>query len=159
MEMALEVDRRQPVAGRPAVDAMRSLRLPLPTELTSAAAAREFVRIALEGSDEGIIEVIAVLTSELVTNAVLHAGPPIQLELSWSTGRVRVAVTDGGADRPVARSPELEETSGRGLMIVSALAEGWGVEPVPAGKRVWAEVVAGAGSGLGDETSSRHAYG
>lgn len=84
---------------------------------------------------------IAMVTSELATNAVLHGERPIRITVETSADRLRIEVTDAGPGMPVEldASPELE--TGRGLAIVAALAQDWGAERLPgSGKVVWAEV-------------------
>ncbi len=105
-------------------------RLVLAPSPTSPASAREFLRAALSDCDEHILEVLAVLTSELVTNAVLQAATTIRMEVRRSGGRIRVEVSDRSTEQPVLRAPTTEEGAGRGLLIVSALAESWGVDSV-----------------------------
>jgi anti-sigma regulatory factor (Ser/Thr protein kinase) len=91
------------------------------------------------------VDDVAMLASELATNAVLHGQRPIGITLEASAHRLRVEVTDAGAAMPVEldAGPELE--SGRGLAIVAALADDWGADRLPGnGKVVWAEVRQGA---------------
>ena len=86
-------------------------------------------------------EVVELITSELVTNAVRHAGTQITLTLRLSGPLLRVAVRDGaGGDvQPVQLTDETAE-SGRGLSLVDALAERWGSVFLHSGKTVWATV-------------------
>jgi anti-sigma regulatory factor (Ser/Thr protein kinase) len=83
-----------------------------------------------------------LLTSELVTNALLHAGTDLTVHvLSAGSGSVvRVAVDDGSAVAPALRDPDAGALGGRGLPLVASLATRWGWEPLPVGKRVWFEV-------------------
>lgn len=86
--------------------------------------------------------VAELLVSELVTNALRHGRPPVELRIRVGQGRVlRIEVLDGadGAE-PVKSEAPLNAVSGRGLGIVAALAVRWGTEPVEAGKLVWAEL-------------------
>jgi len=82
-----------------------------------------------------------LLTSELVTNAVIHATTPVELTLSGHDGRLRVLVEDGDdripAPVPIERSGP---HGGFGLQIVERLASAWGVAPRDNGKAVWFEV-------------------
>ena len=109
----------------------------------SAGAARRFVRDVLMTRRVGdrVAETVELLTSELVTNAVIHARSPAELLVSVGDGVVRVEVCDNDASPPTRRARDLESTSGRGIAIVAELAAEWGVEQVPDdGKRVWFEV-------------------
>jgi anti-sigma regulatory factor (Ser/Thr protein kinase) len=82
-----------------------------------------------------------LLVSELATNAVLHARTPYTVTVSAvAPERVRVAVTDDDPSPPVTGLPATDyATCGRGMMMVHALAERWGCEPLPGGKTVWFE--------------------
>ncbi|MFJ3586493.1 SpoIIE family protein phosphatase [Streptomyces sp. NPDC090127] len=110
----------------------------------SVATARAFVRDTLQGW--GYAEVVddaVVLTSELVTNAVIHAGTAADVLCLRSEDGIRVEVADrypereipvqGG--RAVVAHPDRE--NGRGLLLCAALATRWGVEYTPTHKRVW----------------------
>jgi len=108
---------------------------------TSAGVARRFVTTALDRwGAPGNRDVLELLTSELVTNAILHARTAILLTVCLSGDRVRVNVTDQNRQPPVRRWAKEEATSGRGLELVEALAVAWGVSPDDAGKVVWFEV-------------------
>jgi anti-sigma regulatory factor (Ser/Thr protein kinase) len=82
----------------------------------------------------------ALLVSELVTNAILHARTMIQLCLVHRDEVVRVEVRDGSSIRPAVRDHGLDATTGRGLALVSLLAASWGVDLVASGKVVWAQL-------------------
>jgi anti-sigma regulatory factor (Ser/Thr protein kinase) len=82
----------------------------------------------------------ALLVTELVTNAILHARTMIQVILERREDVVRVEVRDGSPVRPALRNHGLDATTGRGLALVSKLAESWGVDVGGAGKVVWAQL-------------------
>jgi anti-sigma regulatory factor (Ser/Thr protein kinase) len=88
-----------------------------------------------------IIEIATLLTSELVTNAVVHAAPPMVLR-AWITDAViRVEVHDGGTGAlPAPKRPWVGDTTGRGLTIIEALASRWGADHTSDGKCVWFEL-------------------
>ena len=102
-------------------------------------AAREFVARAL--TDQGFrgdTDVVLLLASELVTNAVRHAATPFEILVEVLDDQVRVAVIDGDVDHPPeVRHPGPDDTNGRGLMLVDQLAEVWGSDRVSSGKSVW----------------------
>ena len=77
--------------------------------------------------------------TELVTNAVRHAGPPITVRAYVLADALRVEVTDPNPAPPVIVDADLTQTGGRGLTLVQAIAAAWGYEthPARAGKTVW----------------------
>ncbi|GAA3504745.1 ATP-binding protein [Streptomyces prasinosporus] len=106
------------------------------------------------------------IVAELAANATLHGrvqGRDFRLELRSepATGLLRIAVTDARGDRFPSLStdfttlPDAESESGRGLLLVTALADRWGTEPYPpSGKTVWAEVFPRLSSGTPDDRSA-----
>lgn len=90
-----------------------------------------------------------LVVSELVTNAVVHAGTSSALRLLLPHGRTpgaaRVEVSDLSTCPPRRRHAKGEEVGGRGLELVSLLADRWGWEREGAGKRVWCELDRPAG--------------
>jgi len=107
-------------------------------ELSSAAKARHFVRRCCLGwAESEVIDVAALLTSELVANAVVHAHSPAVVALSVSEGTLRVAVTDMGDSVLVVDRDRQPGDGGRGLPLVDALSASWGVTPLVLGKTVW----------------------
>ncbi len=124
----------QELTGRD--DMVASVRLP--PEPASVAVARGIVEAALsEIARPAAIDIVVLLTSELVTNAVVHAGTPIDLLVHDLHGRVQIEVFDAGQQVPVVADGVRPSESGRGLRIVAALSEAWGTNPGPAGKTVW----------------------
>jgi anti-sigma regulatory factor (Ser/Thr protein kinase) len=147
--------------GAPIETAFRE-RLVLPPTPESIRTGRRFVGdvLTLRGMD-GQRDTATLLASEVVANAVVHAGTPFTVGVSVDIDRreLLVAVTDLAALpvlNPVAalglrsllNDPDLEAESGRGLMIVARLADRWGVQPAPPGKTVWFAVSLGPGSHL-----------
>ena len=110
----------------------------------SAGAARRFIadmcNAAQLGEDD--CSLAALLTSELVTNAIKYGGSTAVLEAHAPGGTLRVAVRDDNPSLPVVGTqPELTAESGRGMLLVQALAARWGVEESPdGGKSVWFEL-------------------
>ena len=103
--------------------------------------ARQFVARHAAGLPEGLVDDAQVLVSELVTNAVRYGRPAITVGVAATADEVIVEVHDTGEVVPAlpAGLPELTRTSGRGLIIVAALASEWGISATPdrAGKSVW----------------------
>lgn len=82
-------------------------------------------------------EEVELLVSELVTNAVLHVGGMVTVTLTATSDRLTVSVSDTSVQSPSLRAEDVWRTSGRGLAIVSAIADEWGVDPSGPGKSVW----------------------
>ena len=117
------------------------LSVDLPPEPASATRARTLARERLEMScSRDTLETVALLVTELVTNAILHARTPLLLTLESRPGHVRICVEDRSNDQPAVRSYESDAVTGRGLALVEQLASTWGVDTTPSGKVVWCEV-------------------
>ena len=103
--------------------------------------ARRYARLwaGSEGLPTTVVDDVALVVTELVTNAVLHGDPPVELDLSASSGRVRGEVTDGSTTLP-KYIPNPDERGGFGLRIVDSRTECWGVVPREGGKSVWFEI-------------------
>jgi anti-sigma regulatory factor (Ser/Thr protein kinase) len=110
-----------------------------PNATKSVAQARHYVTDSLRGAPPEVIDSAAVMVSELATNAVRHADSEFTLSIDRDAAQIRVAVTDAAESLPRLRSPSPKEHSGRGLQIVDALADEWGVAEMidRAGKTVW----------------------
>jgi anti-sigma regulatory factor (Ser/Thr protein kinase) len=105
----------------------------------SSRLAREFVETTLPGPPD---DRLAVVVTELVTNAVLHGRSSPRLTLRQKGAEVTVEVTDDGPGWPTMHPGPTFETHGRGLAIVDHFAEEWGVNELDdgEGKVVWARV-------------------
>lgn len=117
----------------------------LPCVPASVAVARH--RIAADLLAAGVLEPAvgdaALVMSELLSNAILHASPlpGHRLQVTWEVdaGSVEIAVSDGGGPtRPRAARPSLSSPGGRGLGIVEYLSDQWGVQADGPGTTVWA---------------------
>ncbi|MEU5463328.1 SpoIIE family protein phosphatase [Streptomyces althioticus] len=95
-------------------------------------------QLARWGLDEELKFTTELLVSELVTNAIRHASGRVRLRLIRERTLV-CEVLDGGASAPHLRHPRAMDEGGRGLLLVSQLAERWGTRFVPDGKIIWAE--------------------
>ncbi|MYW14443.1 PAS domain S-box protein, partial [Streptomyces sp. SID2955] len=112
-----------------------------PPETRSAPLARRFVRSALRGVAPEVVDTAELLTSELVTNAVLHARTEVEVRIWSHEGQVRVRVGDGRPDRPlVPREPRPYAGTGRGLAVVEELASSHGAHVGEGRKTVWFEL-------------------
>ncbi|MEU2926841.1 ATP-binding protein [Streptomyces sp. NPDC007251] len=124
----------------------------LPARPAAVGTARRVVRDLLTAWDvpEGARDDALLVTSELVTNALVHtAGTRIACRLRRMADRLRIEVEDqaGGPVLPAARCPGPEDQHGRGLFLVDTLSRDWGVTPVGGrpGRVVWAELPTGHG--------------
>jgi anti-sigma regulatory factor (Ser/Thr protein kinase) len=133
--------------------------LQLVADRQAPAAARGHVReeCADHGVSQRVTDTAVLLTSEVVTNAVLHGRDTVTLGTltlgaDAHDASVRVEVIDGSEVVPRMRAVDAERESGRGMTIVNALAAEWGVTLTTPGKTVWFEVaepVAADGVGEG----------
>ena len=96
---------------------------------------------------EPVIEAAQLATSELVSNSVEHALSGVQVTLALAGDQLRIAVRDHSKAPPVRRVPNTSGARGRGIALVEAVAEEWGVLPHPDGKTVWL-VLPATGNGL-----------
>jgi anti-sigma regulatory factor (Ser/Thr protein kinase) len=116
--------------------------LDLPSVPESAGTARRFARRHLRsaGAADEMTEDVVLLTSEVVTNAVLHSAGPVRVRLVVEERFARVEVDDGGGEAPIRRNYAEDAPTGRGLTLVADTATAWGTEPNATGKTVWFEV-------------------
>lgn len=111
---------------------------PVPSTVRKA---RRAVREAMTASGAlGMADAAELVTSELVTNAVVHAGTQVRLRISAEAGAVRVEVGDSSPHLPVPRSWGRTASTGRGLVIVDDQADRWGAVRIDGGKVVWFEI-------------------
>lgn len=121
------------------------LSIVLPGQRQSVAVGRHWVvRAAAERGVTGMAnQVVELLSSELLANAVLHGagGSAVGLQLRHAEEILRVSVSDGGAQNPVVLHHEPTAPNGRGMAIVEAMSTRWGVdEHGEGGKTVWFEL-------------------
>jgi anti-sigma regulatory factor (Ser/Thr protein kinase) len=114
----------------------------LPGTPYSAQMARFYIRAALSYHALGdYAEDAVTIASELITNAITHAGAPeVSLELTYLEGTraLAIVVTDPCPQPPVKRDPAADAERGRGLHVVDALSARWGWRPRHPGKAVYA---------------------
>lgn len=133
--------RRSAVTGKP-------LAMPygfqvLAEESDVAAARRRIVQTVRSWEvplPEGAFDDLALLSSEVITNAVRYTRAPCAVAVRWTGVRVRVEVTDTDPVRPQLRESPLDAEGGRGLLLIEAVAAAWGSRAHPAGKVIWFEV-------------------
>lgn len=88
-----------------------------------------------------LLDDASLVTGELVANAA-KLGSPFSLRLTKKRAAVVIAVTDGSEKLPIVidRTDDDAAVDGRGMFLVEALSQKWGVEPTARGKTVWARV-------------------
>lgn len=112
-----------------------------PPEASSASGARHLARDACrQWNRPDVAETVELLATELVANAIRYAQAPIDVRLIATPCGIRVEVSDDSPRRPVQQNPDQLAESGRGLWLIDAMADRWGVDAHTAGKRVWAEI-------------------
>lgn len=112
---------------RPAPHSRTQYAWPLPGGAEAVGQARAAVRKALEGLGlpAGTVDDAVLMTSEIVTNALLHGEPPYEVTVSADPREVVCGVVDRGRPLPAPRMPESGDERGRGLHIVAILSEGF----------------------------------
>lgn len=113
-------------------------------DLAAVASARSFVRDQCHamGLEPDLYDTAVLLTSEVVTNAILHGHSEARLRVRGNQHHLRVEVMDENSRHPQPQAADPDALDGRGLAIVDMLAARWGVDEDPAGKTVWFEVQA-----------------
>lgn len=120
--------------------------LPLPHDRAAPGLARRHLTAAADdaGWDADLLDRALLLTSELVTNAVVHGRAPVELTIRDHSSTIRIAVSDGESKLPTVDGsrPDPAVQNGRGIYLVDRIADRWGTttsEPGP-GKSVWFEL-------------------
>jgi anti-sigma regulatory factor (Ser/Thr protein kinase) len=133
-------------------------RVTLPPDVASVRTGRHFVQQTLDRWHlERLADVATLLTSEAVTNAVVHAATAVQLDV-YTRDELVIEVTDEDTTAvlsPVAAAgleslmeePDLDAENGRGLMLIATLADRWGIVPTSVGKTVWFALDLDSGQG------------
>lgn len=121
--------------------------LTLAADADAPSIARAFVREHREHLGGDLFDDAVLLVSELVTNAIQHGRSVIALRVRSVPAGIGIAVADDGPPIPALDGhdpavPRTGATSGRGLAIVAAVADAWGIEPhvPPPGKTAWCEL-------------------
>ncbi len=108
------------------------MRVRLPNDVRAPLLARAFVRKTLcERHSRETRDEVELLVSELVTNAVVHGGSLVTMDLDCEgPDGIAVEVADSSPTRPVARHPGPLEEGGRGMELVDLISDAWGVRDV-----------------------------
>lgn len=110
---------------------------------SSVARLRHFaVEACSRSAAEVDCDTVALLVSEVATNALIHGVGEVRVRVVPSPTSVRIEVHDGSPIAPTARAATEYDEGGRGIALVEALSSAWGSEPTEHGKTVWFEVPA-----------------
>lgn len=121
--------------------AVAEVRAELAAEPQSARAARRFVDETLARWDcAELLDIVTLLVSELVTNAVVHARSEVEVSVRLLPDAVRIEVADNEPTAPVLRHADGTDTGGRGMELVDSLARAWGIDERDDGKSIWFEL-------------------
>jgi anti-sigma regulatory factor (Ser/Thr protein kinase) len=122
------------------------LQLALPADPASAGEARRALGdyTARQGVPADLANSAVLAISELVTNALRHAGSPVLVLAEYAGGRLTLAVQDGEATLPTMQPPEPDAEGGRSLALVDQLAATWGLQSTVLGKMVWVTLAGSA---------------
>ncbi len=127
-----------------AVKPSRSASVKVPAEPTAPSRVRHWMTAQLTEWQvpERVIGAAVLCTSELTTNALLHAGTAAQVEIDLSAERLLVSVADSGTRGQVTRAQTDPLSSrGRGLGLIEELSDAWGTDPTVRGSTVWFEIL------------------
>jgi serine phosphatase RsbU (regulator of sigma subunit)/anti-sigma regulatory factor (Ser/Thr protein kinase) len=134
-----------------AIATSRSATMLVPAEPTGPSRVRQWMTARLRdwGVPEPVLGAAILCTSELTTNALLHAGTPAQVHVDLSAERLLVSVADTGTRGSVARArTDALSSRGRGLGLIEELSDTWGTDPTVRGSTVWFEMLIPSGPTL-----------
>jgi anti-sigma regulatory factor (Ser/Thr protein kinase) len=106
----------------------------------TVAAVRRFLRAALPDVEPDLVDNATLLASEVAANVVEHARTDYEVRIGLSEHKLRIAVADGSSVIPAVQELAADADRGRGLRMLSAVADAWGVGETPTGKEVWFEL-------------------
>ncbi len=118
----------------------RSIVLEVPDTERAVQGVRDQITSTLRtwGIDEGVVDDVELLASELTTNAIVYGSSPISVRLRHTSRHVVLEVYDSATYLPRRMRPTPDDEHGRGLQLVALLADRWGTRPTENGKAVWA---------------------
>ncbi|MFJ6197734.1 SpoIIE family protein phosphatase [Micromonospora sp. NPDC092111] len=122
----------------------RSAGMEMPAEPTAPSRVRHWMTAQLTEWQvpEAVIGAAVLCTSELTTNALLHAGTAARVEIDLSPERLLVSVADSGTRGTVTRAQtDTLSSRGRGLGLIEQLSDAWGTDPTVRGSTVWFEIL------------------
>jgi anti-sigma regulatory factor (Ser/Thr protein kinase) len=127
-----------------AVALSRSTTMLVPAEPTGPSRVRQWMTARLRewAVPDPVIGAAILCTSELTTNALLHAGTPAQVHIDLTAERLLVSVADTGTRGSVIRArTDTMSSRGRGLGLIEELSDSWGTDPTVRGSTVWFEML------------------
>jgi serine phosphatase RsbU (regulator of sigma subunit)/anti-sigma regulatory factor (Ser/Thr protein kinase) len=127
-----------------AIATSRSASMLVPAEPTGPSRVRQWMTTRLRdwSVPEPVIGAAILCTSELTTNALLHAGTPAEVHIDLNAERLLVSVADTGTRGSVARAQtDALSSRGRGLGLIEELSDTWGTDPTVRGSTVWFEML------------------
>jgi signal transduction histidine kinase len=114
----------------------------IPPQPAAASLARRLMaHVVIILDSPGIEASAALVTSELVTNAIEHSEEDIFVRFRAEHDMIRIEVVDSGGGTPEVLDRGSDNETGRGLLIVDRMTDGWGWHPLGEGKRVWADLL------------------
>lgn len=129
-----------------AVALSRSATMLVPAEPTGPSRVRQWMTARLRewSVPEPVVGAAILCTSELTTNALLHAGTPAEVRVDLNAERLLVSVADTGTRGTVIRAhADTMSSRGRGLGLIEDLSDSWGTDPTVRGTTVWFEMLLG----------------
>ncbi|MEV1290236.1 ATP-binding SpoIIE family protein phosphatase [Micromonospora sp. NPDC049679] len=139
-----------------AITPSRSAVMEMPAEPTAPGRVRHWMTAQLTAWElpESVVGPAVLCTSELTTNALLHAGTPALVQIDLSSERLLISVADSGTRGAVTRArTETLSSRGRGLGLIEELSDAWGTDPAVRGSTVWFEILMPAGRELPADAS------
>jgi serine phosphatase RsbU (regulator of sigma subunit)/anti-sigma regulatory factor (Ser/Thr protein kinase) len=127
-----------------AVATSRSATMLVPAEPTGPSRVRQWMSTRLRewAVPDPVIGAAILCTSELTTNALLHAGTPAQVRIDLTAERLLVSVADTGTRGSVIKAnTDTLSSRGRGLGLIEELSDTWGTDPTVRGSTVWFEML------------------
>lgn len=112
----------------------------VPSVPRSVAEVRRFAVAACGDCAPDVQDTVALLVSEVATNALVHGSGNVQVRVSRTGHTLRVEVSDGSSQAPRPRSADADAEGGRGLALVDALSDSWGTDFTASGKTVWFQI-------------------
>jgi anti-sigma regulatory factor (Ser/Thr protein kinase) len=129
------------VAAVAGADEASAAELTVASDKLAPRAARRFVNEVLTDTGyEDVLDVVELLVTEVVTNAVLHARSSADVVVRLLPDAVRVEVRDGDDSFPVRRRAHSDQPGGRGFDLVEQMSRSWGIDMLDVGKCTWFEV-------------------